>query len=130
MTKNTNFPRTVSVELPKDKLTSPFAANIPVQILNSVLNMALKGAVNKDGVWTIKPAPGWLVEKLSLGVYKVHHNIGHASTTLSITLDTSPGSFEVLEHHKDYFIIAVKVDREPTDVGFIFSLSPVIVRPT
>lgn len=123
---NIDFPKSISVNLPVDKMVTPFAAKIPENTLNGILNLSFKGLVNADGTFNQKPGIGWVSQKTGTGTYKIIHNVGKLNTTLSVFLLAQPGSFQVQEHHKDYFVVATLLDKQATDLPVGFVLSPVI----
>ena len=121
-----NFPQVIAmhVQKPKENQTIlPFGT--PNQdVIDTIVNAALKGVVKKDGSWHINP--GFIIEKPQIGVYKIYHNLGYKNTSLSVTILVSPGTINVLEHAPTYFIVETSIDKVPTDLDFAFTLIKVI----
>lgn len=118
-------PKVISTELPDNKVT-PFAGKKSVQIINKILDENFKGTV-RDNTLIESTSPLWKLEKLGDGLYKVIHNIGYASLTLSVTLLEQPGSFEIKEHSPVSFTLQTVLDGVPTDLDFMFSITRVIL---
>lgn len=125
------YPHVISVEA----LTNKGAINLKLQqeLTNQILREAYKGVVTKEGQWArdkfnniLSPGPDWKIEKQDIGKYKISHSIGYKNTSLSVSLLQSPGSFNILEHHPEYFVIESTLDKIPTDMPFAFSLIKVI----
>ena len=116
------FPRIISVEIPS-RAENPFKA-IDQSIAGKVHNAAAKGVVRKDGTWTVDP--GFKLEKLDIGKYKVTHNWGRKNTSINVTLVEFPGSIFVSDHNPMFFIVETLVDKVPTDKEFAFTLVMVV----
>ena len=122
-----NFSNVITVELPKDQKVTPFV-NVDPRVIQQVLDLSFRGVTHRDGSWRINPQD-WKIEKPSIGVYKITHNLGYDNCSLSVSLLVSPGSFTIKEHTPTYFIVETLLDKIPTDLDFSFSLSRVISQP-
>ena len=123
-----SFPNLITVELPKDRLVTPFAGLIPQQIVKEVLDLTYRGVTHRDGSWRINPAE-WKINKLGVGEYQIIHMLGYDNTSLSVSLLVQPGSFRIVEHGLLSFTVETLLDKVPTDLDFSFTLARVISQP-
>lgn len=125
------FPKSISVELPTDRLVTPFSGDLPADKIQVFLESSYRGAINKNGTWYIEPAAGWKVDLVGLGgaTYKVLHNLGWTNLSLSVSLTEAPGSFNIISHSPTEFIVETVEDGIPTPRDWVFTLTRVISQP-
>lgn len=117
-----DFPKIILVELPKDKLVTPFGKKITPKTLQTILDNTMRGIVNKDGTWRQKPDETWKISREGEGLYMVVHTLGYKNTSLSISLLEQPGSFKVIEHSPTLFVVETTLNQKRKDFDFSFSL--------
>lgn len=87
---------------------------------HKALSQAYKGVCDKDG--NLKVNPGFIIQKLDVGKYKITHNIGYEHLSLSVSLLEGPGTAQASTHDSKYFIVETSENGKPTDKGFSFTL--------
>ncbi len=121
-----DFPKVMSFEVPKDVKGVPFAG-VTTEIVQRVHESSYRGIVSKEGVWIVNP--GFTLEKKDIGKYKIIHNIGYNSSSLSLSSLEPIGVVRALEHHPQWFVVETLIDNVPADKAFSFTLTMVISPP-
>lgn len=84
----------------------------------------LEGACNADGTFKRgwEPTVQSSVRKEGVGNYVIIHNLNDVQYSLSVSLLSQPGTFEVSEQSDVSFRLKTYLDKEPTDFNFRFSI--------
>lgn len=89
------------------------------------LFQSIEGAANADGSWKKGWEPGiqTFVRKEGMGDYVIVHNLNRLDYSLSVSLLTQPGSFEISEQREVSFRLKTTLNKEPFDSAFRFAIS-------
>lgn len=117
-------PKLLSIVLPNNK-QMPFSGEKSEKIVNLVQEANFKGTVKNNELSSLEN-PLWKLEKDKAGHYKITHMLGYHDTSLSISLLTQPGSFNIIEHGPICFQIETVLDGESKDLDFIFTITRAI----
>lgn len=117
-------PKILLVELPADRLITPFAGVISPALMQQYMQTCYVGAVFANGTWEQEAAAGWTVAKTGVGVYTVTHQLGYSNLSLSVSADNA--MIAVISHSPTAFSVQLSKNGSSADMDWVFTVARVI----